>query len=80
MSEELGLEGGLRRCGDIMDNHNNKAILAGVAQWIEPANRKVVGLVPSQHMPGLQASSGPQQGAHKRQPHVDVSPSLPLCL
>ena len=83
MSEELGLEGGLRLCGEIMDNNNNKAILAGVAQWIEhwPVNQRGRWFdSQSGHMPGLQASSGPQQGAHKRQPHVDVSPSLPLCL
>ena len=48
-----------------------------MAEWIEcqPANRKVVGSIPSQGTsPGC--GPGPQLGAHERQPHIDVS--LPL--
>ena len=39
---------------------NQKAALAGVAQWIQhgPANQRVASLIPSLgHMPGLQARS-----------------------
>ena len=51
--------------------------LAGVAQWFEhwPVNQRVAGSIPSQGT-YLGCSSGPQQGAHERQPHIDVS--LPL--
>ena len=54
-------------------------VLAGVAQWIEhrPVNQRVAGSIPSLgRMPGLWARS--PVGAHKRQPHIDVS--LPLLL
>ena len=53
--------------------------LAGVAQWIEcwPVKGKVAGSIPSQG-PCLGCGPGPPQGAHKRQPHIDVS--LPLFL
>ena len=48
--------------------------LAGVAQWIErrPTNQRVTGLVPSQGT-CLGCGPGPQLGARKRQPHIDVS-------
>ena len=51
--------------------------LAGVAWWIEcqPENQKVTGSIPSQGTcPGC--GPGPQWGAHERQLHIDVSPSL----
>ena len=53
--------------------------LAGVAQWIElqTANQRVAGLIPSQGT-CLGCGPGPQEGAPKRQPHIDVS--LPLFL
>ena len=56
---------------------NNTLALAGVAQWIEcrPANQRVAGSIPSQDT-RLGCGPGPQQGAGKRQPHLDVS--LPL--
>ena len=49
--------------------------LVGVTQWIEcwPVNQRVTGLVPSQGT-CLGCRPGPQLGAHKRQPHIDVSP------
>ena len=50
--------------------------LAGVAQWIEcrPVNQGVTGSIPTQGT-SLGCGSGPQQGegAHERQPHIDVS-------
>ena len=48
--------------------------LAGVVQWVErqPVNQKIAGPVPSQDT-CLDCQPGPQQGAHKRQPHIDVS-------
>ena len=48
--------------------------LAGVAQWTEcqPANQRVIGLIPSQGI-CLGCRPGPQEGALKRQPHIDVS-------
>ena len=48
--------------------------LAGVAQWIEhqPANPRVTGSIPSQGT-CLGCKPSPQQGAGKRQPHIDVS-------
>ena len=51
--------------------------LAGVAQWIEhrPLNQRVAGLISSQGT-CLGCGPGPQLGALKRQPHIDVS--LPL--
>ena len=51
--------------------------LAGVAQWIEcqPTNQRVTGSIPSQGT-CLGCRPGPQQGAGKKQPHIDVSPSL----
>ena len=47
--------------------------LAAAAQWIErrPANRKDTSLIPSGG-PCLDSRPGPQQGAHKKQPHTDV--------
>ena len=53
--------------------------LAGVAQWIEhrPANQRATGSIPSQGT-CLSCRPGSQNGAHKRQPHIDVS--LPLFL
>ena len=59
--------------------------LAGVAQWIEcwSANPNVSDLIPSQDT-CLGCGPGPQKGACKRQPHIDVSlplyPSLLLAL
>ena len=58
---------------------------ADVAQWIEHqlANQKVAGSNPSQGT-YLDFRPGPQWGACKSQPHIDVSlslsPSLPLSL
>ena len=51
--------------------------LAGVAQWIEgqPVNQRVAGLIPSKGR-CLGCRPGPQSGALKKQPHIDVS--LPL--
>ena len=48
--------------------------LAGVAQWTElwPANHRVTGLIPSQGT-CLGCRPGPQQEAHERQSHIDVS-------
>ena len=58
---------------------NTHLALDGVAQWIElvPANRRVTGSIPSQGIPSCRLD--PQEGAHERQPHIDVSPppSLP---
>ena len=53
--------------------------LAGVAQWTDccPVNQRVAGWIPSQGT-CLGCWTGPQPGAHKRQPHIDVS--LPLLL
>ena len=53
--------------------------LAGVAQWIErwPANQRVAGSIPSQGT-CLDCGPGPQWGACKSQPHIDVS--LPFSL
>ena len=53
--------------------------LAGVAQWIEcrPVNHRVPSSIPSQGR-SLGGRPGPQQGAHERQPCIDVS--LPLFL
>ena len=47
--------------------------LAGAAQWIEcrPANQRVASSSPSQGT-CLGCGPGPQQGAHKWQPHIDV--------
>ena len=52
--------------------------LAGVAQWIEcwPGSQRVTSLISSQGT-CLGCGSGPQQGAHERQPHIDVFFSLP---
>ena len=56
--------------------------LAGVAQWIEyrPENERVTGSIPSQGT-CQGCRPGPQQGAHRRQPHINVffplSPSIP---
>ena len=58
---------------------------AGVAQWAEhqPVNQRVTAWIPSQGT-CLGLGPGPQQGAHKRQLHIDVSlplsPSLPFFL
>ena len=48
--------------------------LAGVAQWIEhwPVNQRVAGSIPSQDT-WLGCRPGPQLGACKRQPQIDVS-------
>ena len=56
-----------------------KIALAVVAQWIvhRPANQMVPGLIPSQGT-FLGCRLGPQKGAHKMQPHINVS--LPLFL
>ena len=55
------------------------AALADVAQWIErqPANQRVTGSIPCQGT-CLGCGPGPQHGAHKRQPHIDIF--LPLFL
>ena len=52
--------------------------LAGVVQWLEhqPANKRVPGSIPSQGT-CLGWGPGPQLGACKRQPHIDIS--LPPC-
>ena len=54
-----------------------KIAVAGVCQWNEcwPANQRVAGLIPSQGT-CVGCGPGPQQGAHERQPHMDVY--LPL--
>ena len=51
-----------------------KEALTGVAQWIEPrpVNQRVAGSIPSQGT-CLGCRLGPWWGAHKRQPHTDVS-------
>ena len=48
--------------------------LAGVVQWIEcwPMSQRVTSSIPSQDT-CLGCGPGPQWGAHKRQPHMDVS-------
>ena len=53
--------------------------LAGVSQWIEcqPAQQRVNSSVPSQST-CLGCGPGPQCGAYKRHPNIDVS--LPLFL
>ena len=53
--------------------------LVGIAQWIEcgPVNQRVTSLIPSEGT-CLGCGPGPQKGACKRQPHIDVS--LPLFL
>ena len=58
---------------------NPFSVLAGVAQWIEhwPVNQRVASSIPSQGT-YLGFGPAPPQGAHKRQPHIDVS--LPLFL
>ena len=57
----------------------SKSALAGVAQWTGhgPANQRFASLIPSQGT-CLGCGPGPQLGAHKRQPHINVS--LPLFL
>ena len=52
---------------------------AGAAHWTEhrPANQRVTSSIPSQGT-CLGCRPGPQEGAHERQPHTDVS--LPLFL
>ena len=59
---------------------NTHLALDGVAQWIElvPANRRVTGSIPSQGT-CLGCRLDPQEGAHERQPHIDVSLPLSLC-
>ena len=54
---------------------------AGVAQWSEcgPANQRVAGSSPSQGR-SLGCGLGPWLGVCERQPHIDVSLSLPLSL
>ena len=54
--------------------------LAGEAQWTEcqPANQRFAVSIPSQGT-CLGCRPGPQWGAHKRQPHTDVS-HPPFCL
>ena len=58
---------------------NVNGVLAGVVQWIEcqPANQRVAGSIPSQGS-CLGCGPCPQQGVHKRQPHIDVSFLFPL--
>ena len=53
--------------------------LDGVAQWIQhwPVKQRVTGLNPTQGT-CLGCRPGAQLGAHKKQPHIDVS--LPLFL
>ena len=48
--------------------------LADVAQWTEcqPVNQRVVGSIPSQGT-CQGCKPRPQSGAHKRQPHIDIS-------
>ena len=51
-----------------------------LAEWLierRPESQRVAGSIPSQGT-GLGCGPGPQCGAHKRQPHIDVS--LPLFL
>ena len=52
--------------------------LDGVVQWIEyqPANQSVAVWIPSQGT-CLGCRLGPQLGVCERQPHIDVSLSLP---
>ena len=59
--------------------NRNLVALAGVAQWIKrrPVNQSITGLIPSQGT-CLGCGPGPQQGANKRQQHIDVSLPLPL--
>ena len=64
--------------------YQKRLALAGVAQWIEcqPVNLRITGSIPSQST-CLGCRPGLQQGACKRQPHIDVSSlshSLPLSL
>ena len=53
--------------------------LAGVAQWIElePMTQRVAIWIPTQGA-RLGCRPGLQWGTHERQPHTDVSLSLPL--
>ena len=52
-----------------------------MAQWIEcqPSNPRVTGSMPSQGT-CLRCEPGPRLGVCERQPHIDVSLSLPLSL
>ena len=56
------------------DKRIQTSALAGVAQWIEcqPLNQRVANWIPSQGT-SLGCRPGPQLGAHKGQPHIDVS-------
>ena len=61
------------------NENEQKTALAGVVQWIEcrPVKQRVDCSNLSQGT-CLGYGPGPQKGAHKRQPHIDVS--LPLFL
>ena len=70
--------------GLLLQRHHLRSIhmaLASVAQWIEcyPANQRVTSLIPNQGT-CLGCRPGPQWGVYEKQPHIDVSLSLPLCL
>ena len=72
--------GSLKEGAGLLDYEIQELLaLAGVAQWIEhgPANRKVVGSIPSQGT-CLGCGPGPWWGTHEGQPHTDVS--LPFFL
>ena len=59
---------------DSTDQKTETIALAGVAQWIEhlPTNERVPSSIPSHGTcPGC--GLGPRWGAHKRQPHIDIS-------
>ena len=68
-------------CLELLLVQNLYSALAGVAQWVEcqPVNQRVTSSIPSQGA-RLGCGPGPQLGACERQPHIDVSLSLPLSL
>ena len=66
--------GSLKEGAGLLDYEIQELLaLAGVAQWIEhgPANRKVVGSIPSQGT-CLGCGPGPWWGACDRQPYINV--------
>ena len=66
-------------CFPVYNQYLLISALAGVAQWIEhqPANQRVAGSIPHQGI-YLGCRPGPQWGACKRQPYIDVSLCSPL--
>ena len=64
----------------MLENVHNTA-LDGVAQWIEYwlVNQRVTSSIPRQGT-CLGCEPGPQMGACKKQPHIDVSLSLSFSL